>query len=427
MSADAAAQDAALGFQYDREYGSSRNIRIGPGSLDASQITVPEWINRVHELFPKRVIERIERNALERYKLDEMVTSPPVLQRAEPSQALLKAVLHTKHLMNAEVLVVARQMARRVAKNVDAKSTIRNNLAHYDVASKRLFIRSPQFFSRVRRQAYKWQVIVLVDESSSMADSVIHAIVTAAIFHGIRTLRRHMVLFDTSIVDVTNDVADPVETIIKVQLWGGTDIRQAMAYAAGLVETPRRTIVLLISDFFDGAAAHRLLSTTKQLCESGVTLLGLAARSAGGTELRQRHGATAGESRRARRRDDAWRTSQVGGAESELTAMPRADLLALTPEDLAALTSRGTVKRAQRDLETAELTFTIGETADGEVRVTWSDGARCVLPAGQTVADARCDCVVATLCRHVARFVLAYPNRARGDATREELAVEVGP
>ena len=109
LEGDAAAQDLALGYLYDREYGAARNVRQGgdrKGSLDASALTVPEWINKIHELFPKRTIERIEKDALERYKLDEMVTNPQVLQRAQPSMSLLKAVLHTKHLMNQEVLAL---------------------------------------------------------------------------------------------------------------------------------------------------------------------------------------------------------------------------------------------------------------------------------------------------------------------------------
>src|SRR5439155_23773972 len=127
------------------------------------------------------------------------------------------------------------------------------NLASYDLETKRLFIRNPYFFSRVRRQADRWQVIIVVDESGSMADSVIHAAVTASIFFGIRTLRTHLVLFDTNVVDVSADCADPVETIMKVQLGGGTDIGGALSYAASLVDQPRRAIIVLITDFYEGA------------------------------------------------------------------------------------------------------------------------------------------------------------------------------
>ena len=165
----------------------------------------------------------------------------------------------------------------KIAKNFDAETTIRRNLAHFDTESKRLFIRTPYFSSRIRRHVDRWQIIILVDESGSMADSVIHSAVTAAIFFGIKSVRTHLILFDTNVVDVTEHCSDPVETMMKVQLGGGTDIGSALQYAAGLVDNPRRTIVILITDFFEGGPAHRLLSIAKQLLESGVNLLGLAA------------------------------------------------------------------------------------------------------------------------------------------------------
>jgi hypothetical protein len=319
-------RDRALGYLYDREYGPGRNVRKGSsggsagskggqnprggerrGSLDDSALTIPEWINEVHTLFPRRTIERIEKDALERYNLQELVTNADLLRRAQPSQTLLKAVLHTKHLMNQEVLAIARTLVRkvieqlmeklarpvrsvflgaadrrrrshlRVAKNFDARTTVRRNLSSFDVASQRLFIRTPYFFSRVRRHTDRWQLIIVVDESGSMADSVIHSAVTAAIFFGIRSLRTHLVLFDTKVVDVTDHCSDPVETVMKVQLGGGTDIGNALNYAAGLVDNPRRTIVVLITDFYEGGQRERLFGVTKRLIESGVTLLGLAA------------------------------------------------------------------------------------------------------------------------------------------------------
>lgn len=305
-----AERDAALGFLYNREYGSKRNVRqTGPrrGGQEESVLSTPDWINAVHTLFPKRTIERIEKDALDRYQIQELVTNPDLLKRAQPSQALLKAVLQTKHLMNQEVLALARQLVRqvveqlleelsrpvrsvflgardrrtrshmKVAKNFDARTTVRRNLANYDPKSKRLYIRTPYFTSRVRRQVDRWQIIIVVDESGSMVNSVIHAAVTASIFFGIRSLQPHLILFDTNVVDVTADCSDPVETMMKVQLGGGTDIGGALAYAATLVNNPRQTIVVLITDFYEGGPIDRLYSVTKQLIESGVTLLGLAA------------------------------------------------------------------------------------------------------------------------------------------------------
>lgn len=314
-----AQRDGCLGFLYDREYGGRRNVRGGGGAkagdriddrtggLGASALTVPDWINQVHELFPKRTIERLEKDALERYGLDEMVTNPDLLNRAEPNMTLLKAVLRTRHLMNQQVLTAARHLVRkvieqlmeklarevrnaflgsvdrrrrsflRIARNFDIVTTIRRNLKHYDPERRRILIETPYFYSRIRRQTDRWQIIVLVDESGSMLDSVIHSAVTASIFFGIKSLRTHLCLFDTEVVDVTEECTDPVETLMKVQLGGGTDIGHALHYAATLVDNPRRTIIVLITDFYEGAPVGRLYSVTKQLVESGVTLLGLAA------------------------------------------------------------------------------------------------------------------------------------------------------
>ena len=110
-----------------------------------------------------------------------------------------------------------------------------------------------------------------------MLGSTIHAAVTAAIFFGIQSLHTHLVLFDTEVVDVTADCTDPVELLMKVQLGGGTDIGQALSYARQLVTAPRRTIVVLISDFYEGGPIARLYGEAHALLDSGVQLLGLAA------------------------------------------------------------------------------------------------------------------------------------------------------
>jgi Mg-chelatase subunit ChlD len=312
LSGEDLERDVCLSFLYDRQYGSGRNVRGGDragqqGGLGESSLTVPDWINKVHELFPKQTIERLEKDALERYQLDEMVTNPEVLARARPNMTLLKAVLRTKHLMNQEVLKAAQHLVRRaveelmkrlardvrsafqgsldrrqrsllkIAKNFDIAATLRRNLKHYGPDMRRVLIETPYFYSRIRRQVDRWQMIILVDESGSMMDSVIHSAVTAAVFYSMKMMKVHLCIFDTAVVDLTDRCQDPVETLMKVQLGGGTDIGQAVQYVAGLVENPRRTIVALITDFFEGAPPERLLAAAKKLVESGVMCLGLAA------------------------------------------------------------------------------------------------------------------------------------------------------
>lgn len=310
LTGEWAQRERMMGFLYDREYGPGRNVRGGKkrsGGLGESTLSVPDWINGIHELFPRRTIERLEKDALDRYQLEEIVTRPDVLRRTEPNMTLLKAVLRTKHLMNKEVLEIARNVVRRVvaelieklareirnpfvgarnrrrrsfikvSNNFDPDETIRRNLKHYDHNLQKLVIQEPIFFSRVRRHVDRWQIIILVDQSGSMIESVIHAAVTASIFRGIHKMKSHLVAFDTNVVDLSADCVDPVETLMNVQLGGGTDIANALQYARTLVDNPRRTIVVLISDFFEGGPVPHLLDITRTLVEDGVELLGLAA------------------------------------------------------------------------------------------------------------------------------------------------------
>ena len=308
MSAEDLAADASLGWLYDRDPSlGERDVRDRSGGMDGSQLSVPDWLNQVHKLFPKETIERLERDAVEKYQIHEVVTNADVLKRIEPSETLLRAVMLTKHLMSPEVLALARELASKVirqlmeklarkvrqsfhgsrtrrrsriqiAKNFDAKATLKRNLQGWDPKQKRIrYIREPLFVSRTRRHMDRWQIILLVDESGSMMSSVIHSAVTAACLWGLPGTKTHLCIFDTAVVDLTERITDPVEVLMKVQLGGGTDIGKAVAYAQGLVESPRRTIVVLITDFFEGASGSVLVSRVKSLCDSGATVLGLAA------------------------------------------------------------------------------------------------------------------------------------------------------
>jgi Mg-chelatase subunit ChlD len=310
LGADGTARDAALDWLYGRDGDlEKRDVRRGEGRTGGdgpSALTTVDWLEDINRLFPKETVERLHRDAIERYEITDIVTDPAVLERVEPNPALLKAVLQTKHLMNPEVLRLARRIVEAVvrdlmakmatevraaftgtrarrpsrwkqARDFDVRRTIRANLGHYRPAERRLFIETPHFFSRTRKQVDQWQVILLVDQSGSMVDSVIHSAVTAACLWGLPGVRTHLIAFDTSVVDLTSDVDDPVELLMKVQLGGGTDIAQAVQYAAGLVEQPRRTIVALITDFYEGGSPALLVRSVRDLVEQGTKVLGLAA------------------------------------------------------------------------------------------------------------------------------------------------------
>ncbi|MBB4956374.1 VWA domain-containing protein [Micromonospora polyrhachis] len=321
LSADAAAQDAALGWLYGRDKElTSRDIRGSgvrrvveegragdrQGGSGASVMTTVDWLDEISRLFPKETIERLERDAVERYDIHDVVTNPVVLERIAPNPTLLKAVLRTKYLMSPDVLQLARQLVDAVvrelvqrlatevrrsfagarsrrssrfklARDLDLRRTVRANLANYQTEERKLYVHTPYFVARDERRLRQWQVILLVDQSGSMAGSVIHSAVTAACLWGLPGVKVHLVTFDTTIVDLTEQVQDPVELLMRVQLGGGTDIARAVGYGASLIDNPRRTIVALITDFFEGGDAAALVRTVRHLVEQGTTVLGLAA------------------------------------------------------------------------------------------------------------------------------------------------------
>jgi Mg-chelatase subunit ChlD len=310
LDAQTAARDAAMDWLYGRDDDlRRRGVRRSAakeGGDGESTLTTVDWLDDITRLFPKETIERLQRDAVERYEIHDVVTDPAVLATIEPNPALLKAVLRTKHLMNPQVLRLARRIVETVvrqlmeklatdvriafsgtkarrpgrlrqARNFDMTRTLRANLGRYQPAAGKVVIETPHFFSRTRRHLEQWQVILLVDQSGSMVDSVIHSAVTAACLWGLPGVRTHLIAFDTDVVDLTSDVDDPVELLMKVQLGGGTNIARAAAYGASLIDQPRRAIVVLISDFYEGGDSRHLVRIVQGLVEQGSKVLGLAA------------------------------------------------------------------------------------------------------------------------------------------------------
>lgn len=315
---DAARRDRALEFLYAREYvgrgvrapggagGGADASRERAGSLGPSTLTVPRWLDEVRELFPRETAVVVERHALERYGLTEILTDPETLRRVEPSVDLLASVLSFRGRMKGPVLDELRRIVRRVveqirlelepqvrralagrvnrytrsplrvSQNFDWRGTIRENLRHYDAARGAIVIQQPRFFSRIERR-FPWRVILCIDQSGSMASSVIHSAVLAAILAALPFVDVKLVVFDTSVVDLSGHADDPVEVLMNVQLGGGTDIGRAVTYCESLVSSPRRTALVLVSDFCEGASSRALIAACRRLAEARVTLLGLAA------------------------------------------------------------------------------------------------------------------------------------------------------
>lgn len=300
--------DTLLEFLYEREYGEERGVRTDKraGSLDASNLTVPQWITKIKELFPKETVEILEKHALDKYNLKELLTDKTVLEKLEPNPELLKSILQMKHLMKGEVLetakkivkVTAEEIAKKLeqdiktaisgrldrnkyggiksSRNIDFKRTIKHNLKNFDRELNTLVVDRVYFNKRVK-PSNPWNVIIAVDESGSMLDSVIHSAIMAGIFSKLPMLKTNLVIFDTEIVDLTEYVEDVVQTLMSIQLGGGTNISRALQYCNGLMENPHKTIVILVTDLYEGGSYGTMYARAKDIVESGARLIILPA------------------------------------------------------------------------------------------------------------------------------------------------------
>ena len=299
--------DVLLDYLYSREYGEEDGVRKERGgSLDPSSLTVPSWITKIREVFPKETVEILEKHALDKYELTELLTDKEVLEKLEPNKELLKNILQMKHLMKGEILETAKQIVKKVAdditkklendvkkaivgrvnknksslikssRNIDYKRTIKANLKNFDTEENRLVVDKVYFNDRVKKYN-PWNVIIAVDESGSMLDSVIHSAIMAGIFSKLPMLKTNLVIFDTEVVDLSGYIDDPVETLMSVQLGGGTNITKALQYCETLIENPHRTMVILVTDLYEGYGYGNMYATAKSIIESGAKLIVLTA------------------------------------------------------------------------------------------------------------------------------------------------------
>lgn len=309
LGAEYADMDNVLDFLYSREYGEEQGIRAEGGQRggrQASSLTVPQWISKVRKLFPAETVEILQKQAIDKYHLTELLTDEKILKDMQPDMELLKNILAFKNMMNPRVLETARQIIHQVVKelqeslekdikrafmgkknpyessslrtmrNFDFKKTVRKNLKNYNVERQVIVPSQLYFSSRVKRHN-PYDIILVVDESGSMLSSVIYSAVMAGIFSKLPVLKTHLIIFDTKVVDLTDYVTDPVETLLNVQLGGGTDISKALDYAASKIVSPQKTIVVLVSDLFDGYDYRQMYRRVFDIVESGAKMFVLPA------------------------------------------------------------------------------------------------------------------------------------------------------
>ena len=290
------AMDRALAALYD----SDRK-----GGLGSSAPSVARWLGDIREYFPSSVVRVMQQDALDRLNLRRMLLEPEMLEAVEPDVHLVADLMSLGGVMPAKTKETARIVVRRVveelqrrlaeplrqavigslnraARNrrprhneIDWPRTIRANLKHYQPEYKTIIPETRIGYGR-KRSALR-DIILCVDQSGSMATSVVYSGVFGAVLASLPSVRTQMVVFDTAVVDLTAELSDPVELLFGAQLGGGTDINRALGYCQGLVRQPHDTILVLISDLFEGGNQQEMLKRAAALVGAGVQFIALLA------------------------------------------------------------------------------------------------------------------------------------------------------
>lgn len=312
-SSQLAAIDASIGADLDLQaldqaldflYGDHDDERSA--GLEESLPYVPTWLGDIRRFFPREVVSFMEKDAIEKRGLKQLLLEPETLQTLEKDVGLAVTILGFKDLMPAETRETARQVVRKivedlrkrldeqirqsvlgalrrdrhsplpVARNLDLRRTVRSGLRNYQPDLGKIIPEQIYFFANQHR-FHEWRVIVLVDQSGSMGESVVYASIVAAVFASLPSLDTRLVFFDTNVADVSDQLSDPIDVLFGVKLGGGTDIARAVQYGSSLISQPDRTLFLLISDLYEGGDSAALLRQLAALKGSRARVLSVLA------------------------------------------------------------------------------------------------------------------------------------------------------
>jgi Mg-chelatase subunit ChlD len=313
--------DAALGALYDRTAATGRGAGRS-GGLSRSAPSVARWLGDIRRYFPSPVVQVLQRDAVERLDLRRLLLEPELLAELEPDLHLVTLLVELNRALPDETRATAREVVATVLARLEAQladrtrqavhgalarqartqrprpadvdwmRTIRANLRHWLPEHRTVVPEHLIGFGRHQRSLAR-DVILAVDQSGSMAGSVVHASLFACVLARLRTLRTSLVAFDTSVADLTHLLDDPVDVVFGVQLGGGTDIGAALGYCRQLVTRPRETVLVLVSDLFEGGSPEVMRHLVAELARDGVTVLVLLALSDDGVPVHDHNEAEA--------------------------------------------------------------------------------------------------------------------------------------
>lgn len=304
----AAEMDQALAALYEADGPGGLQAKDRRGGRGSSAPGVARWLGDIRKYFPGSVVQVMQRDALERLNMRDMLLQPEMLRSVQPDVHLVANLIALSRVIPAGTRETARMVVRRVVDalmerledplrsavsgaldrsqrnrrprhaEIDWNRTIRANLRHWQPEYRTVVPETMVGFGRKSRRPQR-EVVLCIDQSGSMANSVVYASIFGAVMATLPAVATRLVVFDTAVVDLTEQLDDPVELLFGVQLGGGTDIDGAVGYCQSIIREPRNTIVVLISDLFEGGVEANLLRRANELIESGVQFITLLALS----------------------------------------------------------------------------------------------------------------------------------------------------
>ena len=314
--------DRTLAALYGSGGDGERSAGGRSAGLGGSAPRVARWLGDIRTYFPTSVVQVMQRDAIDRLGLSSLLLEPEMLEAVEADVHLVGTLLSlnkampetTRNTARAVVRKVVQDLERRLAtrtratlsgaldrsarisrprhRDIDWGRTIRANLKNY-LPEQRTVVPERLIGYGRAAQAVKKDVVLCIDQSGSMAASVVYASVFGAVLASMRSLATRLVVFDTAVVDLTDDLDDPVDVLFGTQLGGGTDINRALAYCQSKITRPADTVVVLISDLYEGGIRDEMLKRVAAMKASGVQFVALLALSDEGAPAYDREHAAA--------------------------------------------------------------------------------------------------------------------------------------
>ena len=305
LSGDDAGMDGVLEALYDVD---KSNVGMG-----GSAPKVNRWLGDIRKYFPSPVVRVMQKDAFERLNLKQMLLEPEMLEQVDPDVHLITTLLSLNKVIPEKTKDTARKVVRKVveelerrlahqmvqavkgglnrairnyrprANEIDWDRTIRANLKNYLPERRTIIAERLVGHGRKSKRSSLRDIVLCVDQSGSMATSVVYSGIFGAVLASMRAITTHMVVYDTAVVDLTSDLQDPVDLLFGTQLGGGNDTPRALAYCQQIITRPNETILVLISDLYEGALSEQMLRRAAELVDSGVQMICLLALDDRGT------------------------------------------------------------------------------------------------------------------------------------------------